>query len=69
MNTEKFGAMASGLKDLISDYETCKSELAKLQLEELIVKYADILVRTYRGEKSEMACNCRDSENDDCSCA
>lgn len=62
MHKEKFSAMVTGLKDLISDYENCKSDLAKLTLEEVIVSYANNFVKIYRGEKSEMACNCKRDE-------
>lgn len=65
MEKEKFQAMAGGLVALIADYTTCNSDLAKLQLENLIISYADNFVKIYRGEKltaekkSEMPCNCK----------
>ena len=60
MDKEKFSAMANGLTSLITDYNSCKNDLAKLQLKELIVSYADNFAKIYRGEKkSEMPCNCK----------
>ena len=63
MDKDKFQAMAKDLKDLISDYESCQSEVAKLTLKEMIIIFAKNLVKNYVGatseKKSEMPCNCK----------
>ena len=58
MNTNKFTAMLTGLHILIEDYKACKSLPVKIAIEEMIIGRAELLVKEYRGENSEMSsCN------------
>lgn len=68
MKNEKFSFITADLGGLIADYHTCKNDLAKANLEELIVAFADNFVKMYRREsattekKIESACNCKSDE-------
>ena len=58
MDTNKFTAIVTGLQDLIEDYKACKSLPVKIAIEEMIIGRAELLVKEYRGENSEMSsCN------------
>ena len=56
------------LKDLVEDWDKVETSEVEEQAERLIIAKAAELVKLATPKKSEMACNCRDLENTDCSC-